>query len=136
MDFVHLRHRLARELHGGVAHHQAQRNLASRHGFYSSSPTSNTSATTWTSACSRFRVRGDVVDAQPAYEEIATRVEFFGDQIDSIKEFDPLTGEVLAVREELTVFPASHYVTPAHKMNTALTLIEEESVLQACVKEV
>jgi excinuclease ABC subunit B len=81
---------------------------------------------------SRFRVRGDVLDIQPAYEEIATRVEFFGDQIESIKEFDPLTGEILAAREELIVFPASHYVTPQEQMNKALKLIEEE--LEARVK--
>jgi excinuclease ABC subunit B len=81
---------------------------------------------------SRFRVRGDVVDIQPAYDEVATRVEFFGDQIDSIKEFDPLTGEILTVRDELTVFPASHYVTPQEQMKTALQLIEDE--LQERVK--
>src|SRR6202140_1007761 len=55
---------------------------------------------------SRFRVRGDVLDVQPAYEEVATRVEFFGDEIEWIKEFDPLTGEILAQREEFTIFPA------------------------------
>jgi excinuclease ABC subunit B len=75
---------------------------------------------------SRFRVRGDVLDVQPAYEEIATRVEFFGDEIESIKEFDPLTGEILAPREELKVFPASHYVTPQEQLNTALVSIEKE----------
>ncbi|MHB8532923.1 MAG: DEAD/DEAH box helicase family protein, partial [Solirubrobacteraceae bacterium] len=75
---------------------------------------------------SRFRVRGDVLDVQPAYEEVATRIEFFGDEIESIKEFDPLTGEILAQRDELTVFPASHYVTPQEQMKTALERIEEE----------
>ena len=75
---------------------------------------------------SRFRVRGDVLDVQPAYEEIATRVEFFGDEIEAIKEFDPLTGEILAVRDELTVFPASHYVTPQEQMNAAIVRIEAE----------
>ena len=75
---------------------------------------------------SRFRVRGDVLDIQPAYEEIATRVEFFGDQVDSIKEFDPLTGEILAVRDELQVFPASHYVTPQEQLKEAMVRIEEE----------
>jgi len=52
----------------------------------------------------RFRVRGDVVDVQPAYEEIATRIEFMGDTIESIKDFDALTGEILTLRDELTVF--------------------------------
>jgi excinuclease ABC subunit B len=75
---------------------------------------------------SRFRVRGDVIDVQPAYEEIAMRVELFGDQVEAIKEFDPLTGEILARRDELTVFPASHYVTPQEQMQTALEAIEQE----------
>ena len=75
---------------------------------------------------SRFRVRGDVLDVQPAYEEIATRIEFFGEEIESIKEFDPLTGEILVRRDDFTVFPASHYVTPAQQMKTALETIEEE----------
>src|SRR6202051_5098900 len=75
---------------------------------------------------SRFRVRGDVLDVQPAYEEVATRVEFFGDEIESIKEFDPLTGEILAQREEFTIFPASHYVTPQEQMKGALERIRDE----------
>ncbi len=75
---------------------------------------------------SRFRVRGDVVDIQPAYEEIATRVEFFGDEVERIVDFDPLTGEMLGEREELSVFPASHYVTPRDKLERALRAIEEE----------
>ena len=75
---------------------------------------------------SKFRVRGDTVDVQPAYEEVATRIEFFGDDVESIKEFDPLTGEILAAREEFTVFPASHYVTPREQMMTALERIEKE----------
>ena len=77
---------------------------------------------------SRYRVRGDVLDVQPAYEEIATRIEFFGEQIESIKEFDPLTGEIVARRDELTVFPASHYVTPQQQMERALVDIEAELV--------
>jgi excinuclease ABC subunit B len=75
---------------------------------------------------SRFRVRGDVVDVQPAYEEVATRIEFWGDEVESIKEFDPLTGEILAVRDEFQVFPASHYVTPREQMVNALEHIEQE----------
>src|SRR6202040_2148224 len=72
----------------------------------------------------RFRVRGDVVDVQPAYEEIATRIEFMGDTIESIKDFDALTGEILTMRDELTAFPATHYVTPQEQMNRALVSIE------------
>jgi len=75
---------------------------------------------------SRFRVRGDVIDIQPAYEEIATRVEFFGDVVERIVDFDPLTGEILAQREGLTVFPASHYVTPKDKLARAIEAIEAE----------
>ncbi|MGI8846826.1 MAG: excinuclease ABC subunit UvrB [Candidatus Dormibacteria bacterium] len=75
---------------------------------------------------SRFRVRGDTLDIQPAYEEVATRIELFGDEIETIREFDPLTGEILALRDEVTIFPASHYVTPADMMKTALERIEEE----------
>src|SRR5450432_1393692 len=74
----------------------------------------------------RFRVRGDVVDVQPAYEEIATRIEFMGDTIESIKDFDALTGEILTMRDELTVFPATHYVTPQEQLNRALVTIETE----------
>ena len=77
---------------------------------------------------SRFRVRGDVVDVQPAYEEIATRVEFFGDEVESIRDFDPLTGEILAVRDELTVFPATQYVTPREQLQRAIERIEAELV--------
>jgi len=82
---------------------------------------------------SRFRVRGDVVDIQPAYEEVASRVEFFGDEVERIVDFDPLTGEILGPREELAIFPATHYVTPRAKLERALGAIEEE--LEARVRE-
>ncbi|MGA8016169.1 MAG: excinuclease ABC subunit UvrB [Candidatus Dormiibacterota bacterium] len=75
---------------------------------------------------SKFRVRGDVLDVQPAYEEVAVRIELFGDQIESIREFDPLTGEIVARRETVSIFPASHYVTPAEQMTVALQRIEAE----------
>ena len=75
---------------------------------------------------SKFRVRGDVIDVQPAYEQLATRIELFGDTVEAIKEFDPLTGEIMARREELQVFPASHYVTPQQEMDRALVAIEAE----------
>jgi excinuclease ABC subunit B len=74
----------------------------------------------------RFRVRGDVVDLVPAYEERVFRVEFFGDEIERILEMDGTTGEILGSREELKVFPATHYVTPAAKMELALADIEVE----------
>ncbi len=74
----------------------------------------------------RFRVRGDVVDIQPAYEEIASRIEFFGDEVERIVNFDPLTGEILGEQQELAVFPATHYVTPKDKLARALEQIEAE----------
>jgi excinuclease ABC subunit B len=75
---------------------------------------------------SRFRVRGDIVDVQPSYEEVATRIDFFGDEIESIKDFDPLTGEILGVRDHITVFPATQYVTPREQLERAIARIEEE----------
>ncbi|HXM56323.1 MAG TPA: DEAD/DEAH box helicase family protein, partial [Candidatus Dormibacteraeota bacterium] len=60
----------------------------------------------------RFRVRGDIVDVVPASEEKVYRVEFFGDEIERIQELDATTGEILGSKQEFTVFPASHYVTP------------------------
>ena len=73
-----------------------------------------------------FRVRGDIIDIFPAGEEHAVRVELFGDEIDSIKEFDPLTGEIYGKREHVSIFPASHYVTSPEKMEKAIISIEEE----------
>ncbi len=74
----------------------------------------------------RFRVRGDVVDLVPANEEKVYRVEFFGDEIERIQELDATTGEILGTKREFTVFPASHYVTPADKLRLAMTDIEAE----------
>src|SRR5256885_1369153 len=74
----------------------------------------------------RFRVRGDVVDLVPANEEKVYRVEFFGDEIERIQELDAVTGEILGTKREFTVFPASHYVTPADKLRLAMTDIEVE----------
>jgi len=74
----------------------------------------------------RFRVRGDVVDLVPANEERVYRVEFFGDEVERIQELDAVTGEILGTKNEFTVFPASHYVTPADKLRLAMTDIEAE----------
>ena len=74
----------------------------------------------------RFRVRGDTLEFQPASEEHVVRVEFFGDEVERITELDPLTGELLAEREEVNIYPASHYVTPADKMKLAIVDIEAE----------
>ncbi|HZM73216.1 MAG TPA: excinuclease ABC subunit UvrB, partial [Candidatus Polarisedimenticolia bacterium] len=74
----------------------------------------------------KFRVRGDTLEFQPASEERLVRVEFFGDEVERITELDPLTGELLAEREEANVYPASHYVTPADKLKAAVVDIEAE----------
>lgn len=73
-----------------------------------------------------FRVRGDVVDVFPAGEELAYRIEFFGDEIEKITKIDPLTGEILGQPTSLTIFPSSHYVTPHEKLKVALGKIQEE----------
>ena len=74
----------------------------------------------------KFRVRGDTLEFQPASEEHMVRVEFFGDEVERITELDPLTGELLAERNEVNIYPASHYVTPADKMKLAIVAIEAE----------
>lgn len=79
---------------------------------------------------STFRVRGDVVDVFPASEELAYRIEFFGDEVDRITKLDPLTGEVLANLDEYKIFAASHYVTPQEKLKVALGHIEQELELR------
>ena len=73
-----------------------------------------------------FRVRGDVIDIYPAGSESAVRVELFGDEIDTIKEINPVTGEILGLRNHVSIFPASHYVASEEKMNRALVTIDEE----------
>ena len=75
---------------------------------------------------STFRVRGDVVDVFPAGEEVAYRVEFFGDEIERLTKIDPLTGEILGKPDTVTIFPGSHYVTPYDKLKVALGKIEQE----------
>ena len=74
----------------------------------------------------RFRVRGDTLEIGPASSEEIVRVEFFGDEVERITELDPLTGEILAERKELNVYPATHYVTPADKLKLAIRDIELE----------
>lgn len=73
-----------------------------------------------------FRVRGDVIDVFPAGEELAYRIEFFGDEVERILKIDPLTGEILAKPDNHTIFPSSHYVTPFDKLKVALGSIENE----------
>jgi len=76
----------------------------------------------------KFRVRGDTLEIQPAYEELAVRIEFFGDDVERITELDPLTGEVLAEREKMDIYPARHFVTPREKLMEAIKDIEAELV--------
>ena len=75
----------------------------------------------------RFRVRGDVVEVYPATaDEEAVRIEFFGDEVDAITRFDPLTGHAREALSVITFFPAKQFVTPADKLNRALTTIRAE----------
>ena len=74
----------------------------------------------------KFRVRGDTLEIQPAYEELALRIEFFGDEVERIVEIDPLTGEILAERDEVAIYPAKHFVTSADKLMRAIEAIQKE----------
>ena len=73
-----------------------------------------------------FRVRGDTLEIFPAYEDIAVRVEFFGDEVERIVEVDPLTGELLVERLDLDIYPAKHFVTTEEKLKAAIRDIELE----------
>lgn len=73
-----------------------------------------------------FRVRGDIIDVFPAGSDKAVRIELFGDEVESIKEMNPLTGEILGLRNHVAIYPASHYVTSKENMERALVTIEEE----------
>ena len=75
----------------------------------------------------KFRVRGDVVEIFPAQSnDTAVRVEFFGDEVDRISEFNPLTGEIKADLKHIAIYPASHYIVPKEKMKEAIQEIEQE----------
>ena len=73
-----------------------------------------------------FRVRGDVIDIYPAYLDTALRVEFFGDEIDSLKKIDPLTGEKLGTLQRFDLYPASGFVTPKETVDAAIVRIRTE----------
>ncbi len=75
---------------------------------------------------SKFRVRGDVLEFAPVSGDYVVRVDFFGDEVERIVEIDELTGEVLAERREVNIYPASHYVTPRDKLLAAMDQIEAE----------
>jgi excinuclease ABC subunit B len=74
----------------------------------------------------RFRVRGDTLEVFPAYDDLAYRVEFWGDEIDRITEIEPLTGEVLTEHPDIAIYPAKHFITPQEKLTLALVDIESE----------
>ena len=73
-----------------------------------------------------FRVRGDVIEIIPVYGETVIRIELFGDEIDRILEVDPLTGEILGEKEQITIYPGTHYVTSEERMKAAIRSIEAE----------
>jgi excinuclease ABC subunit B len=74
----------------------------------------------------KFRIKGDTLELQPAYEELALRVEFFGDDIERILSINPLTGEILQEMEEVNIYPAKHFVTSREKMVKAIEEIRVE----------
>ena len=74
----------------------------------------------------RFRLKGDVLEIGPAYEDRIIRVEFFGDEIEAIRYLDPVTGEVLQSLEGLSIYPARHFVTPEERLEMACHDIEQE----------
>jgi excinuclease ABC subunit B len=74
----------------------------------------------------KFRVRGDVLEIGPAYEDRIIRVEFFGDEIDAIRYVDPVTGEILQSMDAVNVYPARHFVTPEDRLEAACNDIEQE----------
>lgn len=73
-----------------------------------------------------FRVRGDVIEVIPVNSETVIRIELFGDEIERILELDPLTGEILSSPEHVSIYPASHFITPEEKMKRAVVAIEQE----------
>lgn len=74
----------------------------------------------------KFRLRGDTLEIQPAYEDIALRIEFFGDTIDRIIMIDPLTGEIIGFKDSIDIFPAKHFVTSQEKLTLAIQSIKQE----------
>jgi excinuclease ABC subunit B len=74
----------------------------------------------------KFRIRGDTLEIQPAYEELALRIEFFGDDIERIVQIDPLTGELLAELDSVDIYPAKHFVTSYDRLVLAIENIKQE----------
>jgi excinuclease ABC subunit B len=80
-----------------------------------------------------FRVRGDTLEIQPKDEEVVTRIEFFGDTVERIRLFDPLTQDVLDEPTKVSIFPATHYVTPWSRLDAVLEMIEQEMEAQCAM---
>jgi excinuclease ABC subunit B len=74
----------------------------------------------------KFRVRGDTLEIVPAYEDVAVRIQFFGDEVERIVQLDPLTGEILAQKEEIAIYPAKHFVTTKERLALAVADIKVE----------
>ena len=74
----------------------------------------------------KFRIKGDTLELLPAYEEVAVRLQFWGDEIERIVEIDPLTGEILSQRQEMDIYPAKHFVTSKEKLDMAIQDIQVE----------
>ncbi len=74
----------------------------------------------------RFRIKGDVLEIGPAYEDRLIRIELFGDEIEAIRFVDPLTGEILESLDQVSVYPAKHFVTPKERLETAISAIRSE----------
>ena len=74
----------------------------------------------------KFRIRGDTLEIVPAYEEVAVRIQFFGDEVERIVELDPLTGELLAEQQEAAIYPAKHFVTSKERLEMAVVDIGVE----------
>src|SRR5689334_15501810 len=83
-----------------------------------------------------FRVRGDTLEIFPVYEELAVRVEFFGDEIERLMTLHPITGEVITEDNEIYVFPATHYVAGPERMERAINGIEAELEEQVAVPQI
>ena len=81
----------------------------------------------------KFRIRGDTLEVLPAYEDMALRIELFGDEVERIVRIDPLTGELLTELDKVDIYPAKHFVTSHEKMQRAIKSIELE--LQARIAE-
>jgi len=82
-----------------------------------------------------FRVRGDIVEVYPSYEETAIRIELFGDEIDELVSFDPLTGRTLRHHDKLAVYPKSHFVTPRERTKAAVESIKAELAVRRAALE-